>query len=48
MQIEQQGERKGDAVVGGAALARLIAEVRRGDSRAGLSGYNRTYNRHNR
>ncbi len=48
MRTERIDERRVDALMGSVALARVIDEVRGGDVRLSASGYNRTYNRHNR
>jgi hypothetical protein len=48
MRTERTDERRIDVLMGSVALARVIDEVRGGDVRLSTSGYNRTYNRHNR
>lgn len=48
MRTERMNERTIDVPMGSVALARVIDEVRGGDVRLSASGYNRTYNRHNR
>lgn len=37
-----------DAPLDSVALARVVAEVRTGETRPIVGAYNRTYNRHNR
>jgi len=45
---ENPGVARKDVPLGSIALPRVIAEVRAGEIRPTASGYNRTYNRHNR
>lgn len=49
MQVQKfAGGRSADVVLESAALARVIDEVRIGETRSVVGTYNRTYNRHNR